>query len=59
MFLGLVQADVVNASMNSLQRSTILLVSAVVFCIAAFLISLVIQKTGQTSEKRYGDSVPG
>ena len=44
MFLGLVQADVVNASMNSLQRSTVLLVSAVVFCIAAFLISLVIQK---------------
>ena len=44
MFLGLVQADIVNASMNSLQRSTILLVSAVVFCIAAFLISLVIQK---------------
>ena len=44
MFLGLVQADIVNASMNSLQRSTILLVSAVVFCIAAFLIILVIQK---------------
>ena len=44
MFLGLVQADIVNASMNSLQRSTILLVGAVVFCIAAFLISLIIQK---------------
>ena len=39
MFLGLVQADIVNASMNSLQRSTILLVSVVVFCIAALLIS--------------------
>ena len=37
MFLGLVQADIVNASMNSLQRSTILLVGAVVLCIAALL----------------------
>ena len=44
MFLGLVQADIVNASMNSLQRSTMLLVGAVVLCIAAFLISLIIQK---------------
>ena len=43
-FLGLVQADIVNASMNSLQRSTILLIGAVVFCIAVFLISLIIQK---------------
>ena len=48
MFLGLVQADIVNASMNSLQRSTILLVSAVVFCIAAFLVGLIIQK-GRTN----------
>ena len=47
-FLGLVQADIVNASMNSLQRSTMLLVSMVVFCIAAFLISLIIQK-GRTN----------
>ena len=44
-FLGLVQADIVNASMNSLQSSTMLLVGAVVFCIAAFLISLIIQKS--------------
>lgn len=44
MFLGLVQEDIVNASMNSLQRSTTLLVSAVVLGIAAFLISLIIQK---------------
>ena len=44
MFLGLVQADIVNASMNSLQRSTILLVSVIVLCIAALLISLIIQK---------------
>ena len=42
-FLGLVQANIVNASMNSLQLSTLLLVSAVVFCIAAFLISLIVQ----------------
>ena len=44
MFLGLVQADIVNASMNSLQRSTMLLVAAVLFCIAAFFIGLIIQK---------------
>ena len=44
MFLGLVREDIVNAGMNSLQRSTILLVGAVVFWIAAFLISLIIQK---------------
>ena len=44
MFLGLVQADIVNASMNRLQRSTIFFVSAIVFCIAAFFISLIIQK---------------
>ena len=42
-FLGLVKADIVNASMNRLQLSTMLLVSGVVLCIAAFLISLIIQ----------------
>ena len=52
MFLGLVQADIVNASMNSLQRSTILLVGAVVFCIAAFLISLIIQKSRMSLKKK-------
>ena len=52
MFLGLVQADIVNASMNSLQRSTILLVGAVVFCIAAFLISLIIQKNRMSLKKK-------
>ena len=51
MFLGLVQADIVNASMNSLQRSTILLVSVVVFCIAALLISFIIQK-GRTNLRK-------
>ena len=44
-FLGLVQADIVNASMNSLQRSTMLLVGIVVLCIAVFFISLIIQKS--------------
>ena len=44
MFLGLVQADIVNASMNRLQRSTIIFVSAIVFCIAALFISLIIKK---------------
>ena len=52
MFLGLVQADIVNASMNSLQRSTILLVSAIVFCIAAFLISLIVQKSRTNLRKK-------
>ena len=45
MFLGLVREDIVNASMNSLQRSTMLLVSVVVLCIAALLISFIIQKS--------------
>ncbi len=59
-FLGLVQADIVNASMNSLQRSTILLVGAVVLCIAALLISLIIQKkAGQISEERIRRSGTG
>ena len=52
MFLGLVQADIVNDSMNSLQRSTVLLVSAVVLCIAAFSISLVIQKSRINLKKK-------
>ena len=42
-FLGLVQADIVNASMNNLQQSTLILVSVIVFCIAAFFIILIIQ----------------
>ena len=52
MFLGLVRADVVNASMDRLQFSTILLVSAVVLCIAAFLISLIIQKSRSSLRKK-------
>ena len=52
MVLGLVKADIVNASMNNLQFSTILLVSAVVLCIAAFLISLIIQKSRSSLRKK-------
>ena len=52
MFLGLVQVDIVNASMNSLQYSTILLVGAVVLCAAAFLISLIVQKNRRNLRKK-------
>ena len=52
MFLGLVKADIVNASMNHLQLSTMLLVSAVVLCIAAFLISFIIQKNRRSLKKK-------
>ena len=52
MFLGLVNADIVNASMDRLQFSTILLVGAVVLCIAAFLISLIIQKSRTSLKKK-------
>ena len=59
-FLGLVKADIVNASMNSLQLSTMLLASVVVFCIAAFLISLIIQKSRINLKKKdSGDPVSG
>lgn len=43
-FLGLVQADIVNASMNSLQLRTMLLGGAIVFGIAVFIIELILQK---------------
>ena len=43
-FLGLVNADIVNAGMNSLQISTMLLVVVVVLCFVSFFISLMIQK---------------
>ena len=51
-FLGLVRADIVNASMNSLQRSTMLLVGAILFCIAAFLISFINQKNRTNLRKK-------
>ena len=62
MFLGLVQADIVNASMNNLQFITMLLVGAVVLCIAAFFISLIIQKNRtnlrrKDAEIRYRDEL--
>ena len=52
MFLGLVQADIVNASMNNLQFTTMLLVGAVVLCIAAFFISLIIQKNRKNLRRK-------
>ena len=51
-FLGLVREDIVNAGMNRLQLSTILLVSVVVICIAAFCIRLIIQKGRTSLEKK-------
>ena len=52
MFLGLVREDIVNASMNSLQFSTMLLVGAVVLCIAVLLISLIVQKNRTNLKKK-------
>ena len=43
-FLGLVQADIVNASMNVLQRSTMLLVSAIAVCVAGLFIGIILWK---------------
>ena len=51
-FLGLVEEDIVNASMNSLQFSTMLLVTAVVLCIAAVFISLILQKNRSKLKKK-------
>ena len=51
-FLGLVKADIVNASMNHLQLSTMLLVGAVVLCIAAFLITFIVQKNRMSLKKK-------
>ncbi len=52
MFLGIVRADIVNASMNSLQRSTIILVGVVGLCIAALLICFIIQKNRTNLRKK-------
>ena len=51
-FLGLVQADIVNASMNSLQLRTMLIMSAVVACIAAFFINLIVQRGRKSLQKK-------
>ena len=51
-FLGLVQADIVNAGMNTLQLSTILLVGGIMLGIAAFAANLIIQKGKLTLRKK-------
>ena len=51
-FLGLVRADIVNASMNNLQLSTMLLVGAVVCGIAALLIGLIVQKSRRSLKRK-------
>ena len=58
-FLGLVNEDIVNAGMNSLQLSTLILVVVVVLCIASFFIGLMIQKTGAGLRKRIRRSCTG
>ena len=51
-FLGIVRTDIVNAGMNRLQLSTMLLIGAVVLCIATFFISLIIQKNRISLKKK-------
>ena len=51
-FLGLVQADIVNAGMNTLQLSTILLVGGIMLWIAAFAAYLIIQKGKLNLQKK-------
>ena len=51
-FLGLVQADIVNASINTLQLSTMLLVGAVVLCITAILIGFILRKNSVRLKKK-------
>ena len=60
MFLGLVRADIVNASMNTLQLSTMLLVGAVVllYYSSPYWIYFT-KKQCKTEEKRHRDLVQG
>ena len=51
-FLGLVQADIVNASMNSLQLRTMLLGGTIVFGFAVFIIELIRQKNRISLKRR-------
>ena len=51
-FLGLVQADIVNASMNSLQLRTMLLGGTIVFGFAVFIIELILQKNMISLKRR-------
>ena len=43
--LGIVPADIVNASMNELQRSTLIIVGAMLFSIASFIIIMIIRRS--------------
>ena len=51
-FLGLVQADIVNASMNSLQLRTMLLGGTIVFGFAVLIIELILQKNRISLKRR-------
>ena len=51
-FLGLVQADIVNASMNSLQLRTMLLGGTIVFGFAVLIIELILQKSRISLKRR-------
>ena len=51
-FLGLVRADIVNASMNNLQLATMSFVGAVVCGIAALLIGLIVQKSRRSLKRK-------
>ena len=42
--LGIVPADIINASMNELQFSTLIIVGALLFSIAAFIIVMILRK---------------
>ena len=50
--LGIVPADVVNASMNKLQSTTILVVSGISIALAVMLLLLVIQKNRQNLKRK-------
>ena len=43
--LGIVPADIVNASMNELQFSTLIIVGALLFSIASFIIIMILRKS--------------
>ena len=59
-FLGLVKAEIVNASMNVLQHSTMMLAGIVALSVAGlFYLADHKEKQGKPQEKRYGDPVQG
>ena len=51
-FLGLVKAEIVNASMNVLQRSTMMLVGIVVLSVAGLFIWLILRKSRVSLKKK-------